>query len=73
MLMVERTVRHVYGHLMDSGMKMPKKGQSLYLSAPYCPTGIGIHWTERKSDEGKRLYNCGRVRLDGTLPPLFSD
>lgn len=73
MLMVERSVRHTYSHMLPTDTKMPKKGQTLYLSGPYAPSGVGVWWTDRKSPEGKRLFNCGRVRLDGSQPPLFSD
>ncbi len=73
MLMVERTVRHTYSHILSAETKMPRKGQVVYLSSPYIPVGVGIWWTDRKSDEGKRLFNCGRVRVDGGEPPLFSD
>lgn len=71
MLMVERTVRHVYSHLLNAETKMPRKGQVVYLSSPYIPKGIGIWWTERKSPEGKRLFNVGEARADGVQPPLF--
>ena len=73
MLMTERTIRHAYSHILSKETKMPRKGQVVYLSSPYIAAGIGIWWTDRKSNEGKRLFNCGRVRIDGSEPPLFSD
>lgn len=73
MLMVERTIRHAYSHMLGTNVKMPRKNQVIYLSSPYVPEGIGIWWTDRKSPEGKRLFNVGRVRLNGEQPPLFSD
>lgn len=73
MLMVERTIRHAYSHMLDVSVKMPRKNQVIYLSSPYVSEGIGIWWTDRKSPEGKRLFNVGRVRLNGEQPPLFSD
>lgn len=73
MLMVERTVRYMYA--LDVGTKMPKKGEKL-LVVP--PSALGkephaIFWTDRKSDDGKRLFNAGVFREDGTEPPLFQD
>ena len=71
--MVERTIRHAYSHMLGADFKMPRKDQVIYLSSPYVSEGIGIWWTDRKSPEGKRLFNVGRVRLNGEQPPLFSD
>ena len=70
MLMVERTIRHMYAEALRE-TKMPRKGQAVYISSPYLPSGIGIWWTDRKSPEGKRLFNVGNVRTDGSLPDLF--
>lgn len=71
MLMDECTVRYIYN--LDAGTKMPKKGEKLLV---VWPTGSGrephaIFWTDRKSDEGKRLFNAGIFREDGVEPPLF--
>jgi hypothetical protein len=73
MLMIERTIRHAYAHVLGPDTKMPRKGQAVYLSSPYFPHGVGIWWTDRKSPEGRRLFNVGRVRADGEQPPLFAD
>lgn len=73
MLMVERTFRAGYSHLLSPDFKMPRKGQVVYLSSPYVPQGIGVWWTDRKSPEGKRLFNVGQVRPNGEEPPLFTD
>lgn len=70
MLMVERTVRYMYPIALKD-MKMPRKGQTVFIADPY-QVGIGIWWTDRKSPEGKRLYNVGPQRPDGSHPPLFS-
>lgn len=71
MLMPERQVRHSFSASLDPGVKMPRKGQTLYISSPYAPSGMGIWWTDRKSPEGKRLFNVGNVRPNGEQPPLF--
>lgn len=71
MLMTERTLRHSFGASLEAGVKMPRKGHTLYISSPYAPSGMGIWWTDRKSPEGKRLFNVGNVRPNGEQPPLF--
>lgn len=71
MLMVERTVRYMYA--LDASIKMPKKGEKL-LVVPPSASGKEPHaifWTALKSDEGKRLFNAGIFREDGSEPPLF--
>jgi hypothetical protein len=71
MLYLERQVKFVFGTMLNE-VKMPKKGQKVYVSCPItCPEGIVIEWTDRKSPEGKRLFNVGNIRLDGSSPPLF--
>lgn len=70
MLMVERTIRHMYSSSLGE-TKMPRKNQVVYISSPYLPSGVGIWWTDRKSPDGKRLFNVGYVRLDGAQPEFF--
>jgi hypothetical protein len=72
MLLIERQVRHMYSHMLGADVNMPRKGQKLFLSSPHVPSGVVIYWTDRKSTEGKRLFNCGTYRPDGEQPPLFS-
>ena len=71
MLMIERQVRSTYAFLLNNEVKMPRKGQKVYLSSPFVPSGMVICWTDRKSPEGKRLFNVGPVTVDGKDPELF--
>ena len=70
MLMVERTIRSMYPKEL-SGLRMPTKGKALFISSPYLPSGVGIWWTDKKSSEGKRLFNVGCVRVNGEEPEFF--
>jgi hypothetical protein len=70
MLLIERQVRQQF--ILDASVKMPRKGNKLFLSSPFYPSGVVVYWTDRKSPEGKRLFNCGAYRPDGSEPPLFT-
>ena len=70
MLMVERTVRFIYGDALRD-TKMPRKNEMTVIAYPNPRPPVGIWWTDRKSDEGKRLFNVGAIRPDGSTPPLF--
>jgi hypothetical protein len=72
MLMTDKTARAVYGSAMPEGFKFPRKGQKAVLMQPIIwPEGIVIIWTEHKSPDGKRLFNCGLYRADDTAPDYF--
>lgn len=71
MLMVESTVRHMYS--LGAEIKMPRKGEKLLVVPPIASgrEPHAVYWTNRKSDDGKRLFNAGIFREDGSEPPLF--
>ena len=71
MLMIERQLRNTYAFMLNADTKMPRKGQKLYPSSPFVPSGMVIIWTDRKSPDGRRLFNVGAVTPDGKDPELF--
>ena len=70
MLMVERTNRIMYSApLADT--KMPTMNKMVLIVFPNPQKSIGIWWTKMKSPEGKRLFNVGEYKDDGTQPENF--
>ena len=62
--MVERTNRIMYSApLADTKMVL--------IVFPNPQKSIGIWWTKMKSPEGKRLFNVGEYKDDGTQPENF--
>jgi hypothetical protein len=71
MLLTENTIRHIYGAAIIQGQSMPRKNMVLILSRPF-DTPVGIWWTDKKNDAGKRLFNVGSYLTDGKQPGFFS-
>lgn len=63
MLFIERQVRSVYADCLCAEMKMPRKGQKLYISSPYHPKGLCVEWYPAVSPDGKRLFKVGPVEM----------
>ena len=71
MLMAESTVRHMYS--LGAGVSMPRKGEKLVVVPPNASgqEPHAIFWTDRRSDDGQRLFNAGIFRADASEPPLL--
>jgi len=49
--------------------KMPTKNKKVIICDAFGT--VVVHWYDGTTPEGKRLYNVGYLRDDGSQPPLF--